>query len=319
MKLIVRMPPKKAQGIKHYNKLKNNICILRLCGGYGDILMSRMIFEDLKKQYPDFKITYALPQAYFQVIKDHKYIDEVIDHKDIDYNNYRQVFNITHHCSRHEAFYNKECVKNRSDIWAESFGLTLDNHNMHLPSLEKNRDYIFSLFKQGGYKEGQKIIAFTPYSAVPTRHIMQKHRELVEKRLLETDAFCFYMHNIPTLDQLKFPLIACRNFIEAMSMIYFSDMVISTDTGHLHCAGGYNKPLLGFFNYTNGHVVGKHYKNLTVIQKDSSNDKNWTCGPCNNMGRCPYPLIDKQLKCSIELPMDIVNDKLNYFLNKFCV
>jgi hypothetical protein len=272
------MPPKKAQGIKHYNKIKNNICILRLCGGYGDILMSRMIFEDLKKQYPDFKITYALPQAYFQVIKDHKYIDEVIDHKDIDYNNYRQVFNITHHCSRHEAFYNKECVKNRSDIWAESFGLTLDNHNMHLPSLEKNRDYI-----------------------------------------LETNAFCFYMHNIPTLDQLKFPLIACRNFIEAMSMIYFSDMVISTDTGHLHCAGGYNKPLLGFFNYTNGHVVGKHYKNLTVIQKDSSNDKNWTCGPCNNMGRCPYPLIDKQLKCSIELPMDIVNDKLNYFLNKFCV
>ena len=144
--------------IKHYWSIKDKICIYRTCGGYGDILMSRMIFEDFKKKYPHFHITYAVPQTYLEITKDHPYIDDVIDLAKLDKNQYNSIFNITHNCLRYEVSTGKDCDKNRSDIWAESFGLSLENHNMHLPNLDKNKDYIISQFKKHGYKEGQKII-----------------------------------------------------------------------------------------------------------------------------------------------------------------
>ena len=317
MKLALKMPHPKKTGIFHYNKIKNKICILRLCGGYGDILMTRMIFEDLKKQFPQFHITYAVPPKFFDITKDHPYIDEVIDCNKIDYNEYREVFNITHYCVRYESAKNKECDKNRSDIWAESFGLKLENHNMHLPDLTGYKDLIYSFFYKGGYKNGQKILAFTPFSAVPNRHITPKQKEFIEDELAKKNCFCFYIHNLPVLEAYRFPLIGGMNLLETMGLIFFSDAVVSTDTGHLHCAGGYNKPTLGVFNYTNGYVVGKHYKNLIVVQKDSTNDPEWKCGPCNDVGRCPYPIIENKLKCGLDLSLDHIKERMDYFFNKF--
>ena len=152
-----------------------------------------------------------------------------------------------------------------------------------------------SQLKKHGYKDGQKIIVFTPYSAVPTRHLITQHRQIIEKILTKTDAFCFCLHNAPVLDYPTIPFIIGKNLIEAMCYIYFSDLVISTDTGHLHCAGGYNKNTLGFFNYANGLLVGKHYKNLTVVQKTKENDSDWECGPCNDIGKCQHPIINHTL------------------------
>lgn len=314
---IIKIRKEKIVSLKHYNKIKNKICIIRKCGGYGDILMSRMIFEDLKKQYPNFHITYAVPETFIQIVKDHPYIDEIISCDNVDHNNFREILDITHFCLRHETSLNKDCEDNRSDIWAKSFGLILNEHNMRLPNLENNRNIIMDRFKNLGYKEDQKIIAFTPFSAVPTRHILSSHRKIIEDILLSRNYFCFYLHNVPTLESLKLPLIRGKNLMEAMNYIYFSDLVITTDTGHLHCAGGYDKNILGFFNYTNGHVVGKHYKNLTVVQKSKENDPKWDCGPCNDIGRCPHPVINHTLKCSRELPDEIVKSETLNFLNKF--
>lgn len=316
---IIKIRKEKPINLSHYNKIKNKICVFRTCGGYGDILMSRMIFEDLKINHPNFHITYAVPEKFFPVVKDHPYIDEIISHEDIDHNEYRETFNITHKCLIYETAENKDCSKNRSDIWANSFGLELKNHNMHLPKMDKNKEYVIDQFRKFGYKDGQKIIAFTPFSAVPTRHIIAEHVKIIENLLKRTNAFCFYLHNAPVLNALDLPSIKGKNLTEAMSYVYFSDLVISTDTGHLHCAGGYNKKILGFFNYTNGEIVGKHYKNLTVVQKTKENDPKWECGPCNDIGRCPYPVIDHTMKCFRELPNEIVESKTIEFLNKFCV
>jgi ADP-heptose:LPS heptosyltransferase len=314
---VIGLNKENSKGIKHYCSIKDKICIYRACGGYGDILMSRMIFEDLKKKYPHFHITYAVPQIYFQILKDHPFIDNVIDCAELDKNKYNAVFNITHSCLRYEVRTGKDCDKNRSDIWAESFGLNLENHNMYLPKLDNNKGHIISQFKKYGYQEGQKIILFTPYSAVPTRHLISKHRQIIESLLTKTNAFCFCLHNAAVLEKPKIPFIVGKNLIEAMSYVYFSDLVITTDTGHLHCAGGYNKPTLGFFNYTNGSIVGKHYKNLTVVQKTNENDSNWTCGPCNDIGKCPHSVINNTLKCYRDLPDELVENKTTEALNKW--
>jgi ADP-heptose:LPS heptosyltransferase len=313
---VIGLKKETNSGIKHYCSIKDKICIYRACGGYGDILMSRMIFEDLKTKYPNFKITYAAPEYYHQILKDHPFIDNLVDSKDLDKNKYRVVFNITHSCLKHEILHGKECDKNRSDIWAESFGLQLENHNMHMPNLEKNKSLIISNLKKHGYNEGQKIIVFTPYSAVPTRNLTENHRKIIEIILKKTNCFCFYLHSVPLLDQLNLPLIIGKNLIEAMSYIYFADALISTDTGHIHCAGGYNKKTLGLFNYANGKAVGKYYKNLKVVQKTNEDDKDWICGPCNDLGRCPYPVINQTLKCFSDLKDELVESEVIAFINK---
>ncbi len=319
MQRVIGLKPEAPRTIKHYCSIKDKICILRSCGGYGDILVSRMIFEDLKKKYPQFHITYAVPEPYLQILKDHPYIDNVIDLKEFDKKKYNAFFNITHNCLRYEVSKAKECDKNRSDIWAESFGLELENHNMHLPKLDKNKNHIMSQLKKHGYKDGQKIIVFTPYSAVPTRHLITQHRQIIEKILIQTDAFCFCLHSAPVLEHPTIPFVIGKNLIEAMSYIYFSDLVISTDTGHLHCAGGYNKNILGFFNYANGLLVGKYYKNLTIVQKNEENDSNWECGPCNDIGKCQHPVINHTLKCYRDLPNDMVEYETIKFVNKLNV
>ena len=319
MHKLINLKKETHQSIKDYYAIKDKICILRSCGGYGDILVSRMIFEDLKKNYPQFHITYAIPEFYFPIVKDHIYIDNIIDCKNFEKNDYNTFFNITHNCLRYEVSTGIDCDKNRSDIWAESFGLKLENHNMHLPKLDKNKDHIMSQLRKHGYKDGQKIIVFTPYSAVPTRHLLAKHRQIVESVLMKTNAFCFCLHGAPVLENPSIPFIIGKNLIEAMSYIYFSDLVITTDTGHLHCAGGYDKNILGFFNYANGSLVGKYYKNLTVVQKNGYNDPNWNCGPCNDIGKCHHPIINHTLKCYRDLPNDMVEHKTIEFVNKLNV
>ena len=49
MKAYKIKPKNSFVGIKKYNVSKNKICISRKCGGYGDILVARMIFEDIKR------------------------------------------------------------------------------------------------------------------------------------------------------------------------------------------------------------------------------------------------------------------------------
>jgi hypothetical protein len=36
---------------------------------------------------------------------------------------------------------------------------------------------------------------------------------------------------------------------------------------------------------------------LTIVQKTKENDPKWECGPCNDIGRCPYPVINHTMKC----------------------
>ena len=72
-------------GIKKYNISKNKICISRKCGGYGDILVARMIFEDIKNTNPDFDITFALPTTFHQIVLDHPFIDSVKDCNEINH------------------------------------------------------------------------------------------------------------------------------------------------------------------------------------------------------------------------------------------
>lgn len=303
-------------GIKKYYSSRNKICISRKCGGFGDILVSRMIFEDLKKCNPEFEIIYAIPTIFHQVAANHPHIDKLIDCNENDPNDFISVYDITNICSGYEAVKRKNLDKHRADIWAESIGIKLNNHNMHLPKFEEFKSKIYDMWKKLGYKEGQKIVCITPKSAVQIRNLPDEIVKLLIEKFTRDDVFLFLLNHIPVLNFQNIPFCRGSNYTETMAILSYIDGLISTDTGTLHCAGGYQKPILGIFNYTSGKIIGKYYDNIIIVQKTDEHDEKWICGPCNDYSRCPFEIKDHVLQCTKEITTEMINEGISKFNQK---
>ncbi len=271
--------------LKHFNKIKNKICILRTCGGLGDIVNMRMIFEDIKSLYPAFEITWAVPSIYFPAAQDHPYVDEVIHYGELDRNNYLQIYNLTNACTRYEWAKGINNDKNRADIWAEHIGIKLHQHRTHMPSFASEFENIKSKLKLLGWDGQKKLISFAPVSALSVKNLTQQQVEFI--RNITKDFFLVIVHSYPILDwvHLGIPMMTGMPLKEALATIQFCDMSICTDTGLMHVAGAYGKPTMSIFSYTNGYNIAKYYQSVNVVQKHIK-DKTSSCGPCNNYHNC---------------------------------
>lgn len=314
---VYNLKPKESFiGIKKYNSAKNKICVSRKCGGFGDILVARMIFEDIKNNYPEFEITFALPPIFHQVASNHQFIDKLEDCNQINFDDYISVYDITHTCSAYESSLRQKCDKHRSDIWAESIGIKLAYHNMHLPGFENYKSKIYDNWKKLGWNENKKIIALTPKSAVQIRNLPDEMISYILKKFKRDDVFIFILNHIPIINFSEIPYCRGANYLETMAILSFVDGLISTDTGTLHCAGGYQKPVLGIFNYTNGELISRYYNNTIVVQKTKNNDPNWNCGPCNDYSKCPFEIINHVLQCSKEINNKMLDEGISSFMQK---
>jgi hypothetical protein len=166
--------------LKQFNDIKNKICILRSCGGFGDIINMRMIFEDIKTKYPEFHITWALPSAFFDAAKNHPFVDEIADFNNIKYNDFIEIYNLTQVCAKYEWTKGKNLDKNRSDIWAEHIGLTLENHKTHMPDYSDLFPKIKNYLKQIGWDGFKKIVVLAPKSALSVKDMTLKQCEYIK-------------------------------------------------------------------------------------------------------------------------------------------
>lgn len=302
--------------LKKFQTIKNKILIYRNAGGLGDILNMRMIFESLKNQYPDFLFDWAVPYPFFPAASNHPYINKLIHCGDYDEQDYLQIYNLTHACTRYEWAKGKSNDKNRADIWANHIGCELISHEMFMPDFSKHFAKLIDKLKSIGWDGNKKIVAFAPRSAIPAKNLTFEHCKIIKN--MTKDFFLMVLHNTPILDiaELKIPIITDLNLEEAMSFIQLSDFVISTDTGHLHCAGGYKKPTLGIFGYTNGYEIGKYYPTLKVVQKHFKDEPAY-CGPCNNYNRCHVAPKAKIKPCFTDITEDMLRKGWNFIVQNY--
>jgi len=299
--------------IEKYKEIKNKVLILRESGGFGDILNMRMIFQDLKQTYAEFEFDWALPSGYFPAAQGVPYVRKLVPVNNFSYNDYISVYNMTYSCGRYEWKNKKSTSMNRADVWAESIGAKLTNHNMFMPDYSKHFNKLESYLKNIGWDSNKRIIAFAPFSAIDAKNMTFQQIKFIKD--MTKDFFLVAIHNQPSLElaELKIP---CMNYLtleESMSFIQLSDYVISTDTGHVHCAGGYGKPTLGMFCYTDGNLICKYYKSVFVVQKfDRMNEDH--CGPCYNIPNCPKSK-EKQKPCRTEINLDNIKSAWEKVLN----
>lgn len=293
---------KKEISIKLFDQRKDKILIYRQYGGLGDILMARMLFEDLKKIKPENKIYFACPNHLIPAVDLHPYLNGVFDFKSIKTEEFI-TFDISNVCTRYESFKGVHGDKHRSDIWAESIGISLENHNMHLSFRDDEINFAKKIIKEN-------TVVIAPYSAMPSKNLLPKHLNEICKFLKNYNLNVIGLHNkeIEELKQFNIPTLTNLTIREWMSVINECSYVISVDTAAFHMANGLNKPTVGIFSWANGKLYSKYHNNAIIVQLNLSEN----C-PCYNFASCP--LSNKAIKpCIQDLDEKIITDAIKIMI-----
>ena len=301
--------------IPEFLKNHNKLCIYRSVGGLGDILAMRMIFEDIKILYPDLEITWAVPFRYFAAAAKHPFVDNLIHLDQYKRENFGNFFDITTCCGRYESLYKRNKLKNRSDIWAEHFGLVLQNHNMFAPSYKEKSEYVFERLKEIGWDGKKKLIPFAPRSAISLKNMTYEQCKAVKE--MTQDFFLFGLHTAPIIELLELKIPGIYNFTleEALACVENAYALICTDTGFMHAAGGYNVPTLATFSFVDGPTYCKYYPSVQVVQIHADEVDNW-CGPCYDYPQCPYMSKEAVKPCQYEITSKMLQENWEKLLNR---
>jgi ADP-heptose:LPS heptosyltransferase len=313
--------------LKDFYDKRKHILIYRNARGIGDILMHRLIFEDFKKTMPDMKLIFACPKDYHCLVKDHPFVDEVVDSAIVNKSNYVMSYDTSDCCIQWESYHAPFASKNRADLWAEHCGIKLTNPNMYLPFI--NNDLMqFGLFQVRQARNmslpratGSNVL-FAPTTYDRLRTLLPEHIEGVIAWLRKQGHFVYATHNrpIPILEELNVPVLYGYSIPEWFSLIHAADYVISADTSVFHYAGGIKKPLVGIFTHVDGKYRGKYY-DFVLVQKHRDNG-DWPCGPCYNWTTCKHPkgmncTKDDPRPCLTELTVKEITDGMEKMFQKW--
>lgn len=282
--------------LKEFSHKRNKILLWHDKGGLGDVLMQRMMFRDFKNIIPEAELIFACLPEYMDAAKDHPCLNEVIDSRTVNLQDYCITYNTCVSIADRYENINAPCNEHRSDIWAKYCGFELKNHEMDFDlcknQIKKARINLESLTDKKG-----PIILFAPVSKMAVKSLLdwQIKEIIVCVNEIQPEAEILGIHN-KAISGLHG--IYNASIKEWMNYIAAADYVISVDTATFHMAGGLKKPLMGIFTFADGKAYGKHF-DFVLVQKHRDNG-NWDCGPCFKFASCTK--CSKSLKpCLTEL------------------
>lgn len=312
-----------------YNK-RNKIIIIRNARGIGDILNCRMLFKTFKTLMPESHLAFACYREYMDLVRLHPYLDEVIDVKDINKENYMISYDISTCCIHYESHKGINNDLHRADIWAKHCGIELQDHDMLLPFIPEEfllHNYLKikqlkNMFSSKYNKNGPSVL-LCPWAFDPLRSLTHQQMVGLVDMLRRKGLFVYVTHNfeVPIMRELAVPVLVGKSLPEWLSFIHAADYVVSVDTATFHYAGGINKPLTGIFTYADGKLRGKYY-DFVLVQKHKDNG-NWPCGPCYTYvnctnSKCKNPTSFTEAKpCLTELTLREIEEGVDKMLEKW--
>jgi SAM-dependent methyltransferase/ADP-heptose:LPS heptosyltransferase len=345
---------KKEPGIVEKCKVSSrcNVLLINKLGGIGDILCTRLIFEDLKQVPKIGKITFAVPRMYLSLIEDHPYIDykvaiEDLDKKDFD--KYILVKDLTQVPGQIEHRTMPNVTKNRSDILAESIGLKLKSHRGHLTFSCQEIDWAQKYIRKFGQDKKVGIAPFTAHAS----------KDLPYSFIEELVFWCRRKGFIPIVFHDK--KIRIKNAEMAndltlrqwMAVVSLLDAVVVAASAMFWISQLTYRPTVAIFGCEDLKIFGKYHLNLTSIQRRSNGrdrlpyatitskqksikefEGEWLYCPCWDARKCPfkkwgeYPTLcleSIKIKEVVEPLFEILNPSSlknkfeeNYFMKKGC-
>lgn len=310
---------KRTLNMKEFYHKRNKVLIIRAVGGLGDIFMHRMMFEDFKDLIGDGEVHFACPTQYHDAIKDHPFVDKILDCKNVDKTDYIVSYNTTTACGRYEMRLAPFADLNRSDIWSQHCGVKLKKHNMNIRLTDQEISDGYDIINHYRDRQGPSVIV-APISAMRGKNLLDHQLFGIYKYLHERGTCPIGIHTYPIMPLIKrnLPSIHSLNIRQWMAVLNAADYVISVDTAAFHCSGGLRKPLTGIFTFADGKVYGKYY-DFELVQKHRDIDPNWTCGPCYNWGDCPKVKKGELKPCLTELTVNDLVDGVERMFSRWPV
>jgi ADP-heptose:LPS heptosyltransferase len=299
--------------LREFYNARDTILILRAIGGLGDILMHRMLFEDIKLLMPDSNIHFACPTEYHDAVRDHPYIDVVIDSLNIDKHNYVISYNTSTACGRYELKIAPLSDLHRADIWAAHCGFTLTKHNMHIKISEEEKVWARKRIAEVRDRNGL-VVLVSPISAMAHKDLSRSQQEELVKGMWDRGLCPIGLHTSTIVEMIHIdvPQINRIKVREWMALISECDAVLSVDTSTFHCAGGMGKPVVGVFSFAPGQTYSKYYPNAELVQ-----------GPCPagfqgcyDWCACPFKK-EETLPCLTGITGDMLLNGIDTMLNRF--
>jgi ADP-heptose:LPS heptosyltransferase len=268
--IILKKKNKEQISLKDHYSRRNKVLIKRRTGGFGDILMQRMLYEDFKIEFPELEFNFTCPNPYINFAKDHPFA-ETIDINRIDETKFGIIYDISTTCRVHEIKTGSTNNVHRSDIWASYCGTNLKNHNIHLEPKKDAVDFCIQYLKTIN-PENKPVVIITSNSVDDEFGSKKSIKDSVLEQfvlyLKNKNYFICGVHQDehPLLKNLGIHQITNLKYDHWIALVSTSDYVVSVDTATLHLAGGLKTPLLGVFNFTKGKVYTKYYPNVEIVQ-----------------------------------------------------
>lgn len=314
---LMTIKASKKATIKDYIEISNNkklkICIIRRLGGIGDILMITPLLKEIKSQYPDCELTFAIDMVstnnYFLLVKNNPYIDHIVEASKCNVDKYDLYKDITSVCLQYEN--SGAATLNRIDIFASACGFKLKDKLPYYKVEEEEREWAIDFVNKTNPNKLRTIMLHTASFDHKRTWPIEKYLELISY-LNKFGSFHYYVNDFQSYykhwDSIKeVTNISPFNIRSVGAITEQMTLFIGPDSGPLHIAGSLKIPGIGIFSSIPTQARLNHYPSFTGIVHGGL-----SCQPCW------YKTCHFNVKCMTNLSSDKVGqlalDKLNALL-----
>ena len=300
--------------LESYLANQDKILIVRTVGGIGDVLISRMLFEDLKALKPSVEICYAIQPPFFPLVQDHPFIDRVLDCNNIKLTEWPFFRDITNKAGAYEAATMPYVDKHRTDIWAEYIGYELEHHEGHMRISEEDKAWGKAFIKPSD----KPRIGISPISAHASKDWgIEKFQELINRIGDKAEVYIFHDSNLD-LDGDNCHKLLNLNFRQWISAINELDAIVTVMTATFNIANVLHKPTIAIAGAEDLDIYGKYFPELIPIQRHRKDGDEWEHCPCwRAAGWCAYDGAKQYpRKCIKSITVDEVYTKLEELISE---
>ena len=304
----------------------SHVIIQRDRTGLGDTISLLSAVQQLRKSYPDIKITVRAWGAYIKMLENHPDINHLEDCQKIKLGTLsddEMVIDVGKRCPAgdYESARQSLTDKSRNEIFTIALGLRWQGEEPKLYLNMEEKRFGYNFVQRVIKREGEDGDLEKPNLAVVIRSAEPW------KDWIYTESFCQDMiekYNVFTVDQkMILDIEGVYNLAEyrlgirqLMSVLPYMDCVVSPDTGIMHMCDGLDVPCVSMFGSMIGKLYNQKYDNtLTIVQGECVLGKS----PCFYEvceGRANYQPCMGSIKPSYIA--DIVSKVIDYgSVNKF--
>lgn len=289
-------------------------CVIRRVGGIGDILMILPALRQLKEDFPNVRLTFAIDMhttsgnIYYEIVKNLPFIDEIVDARYVQTKKYIAIIDISSVCIRYE--HSGLPALNRIDIFARSMGLPKLNNKLP-PFIVEEPEKEWALKQIQKYKqEGKRIVILHTASMEGKRcWPAEKYTEILSRSLKENLLVHYIILDFNHVSNSWKNFSNCSEYSstslrEMAALISVADCFIGPDSGPMHLAGAVKTRAVVVFGSIPPQARINHYPTHTSVRMDELNCIGCWYKPC------PY-----SVKCMRDLDSHLVYDKMRKILS----